>query len=339
MSEEPGPVVCFGEVLLRLAAAPGVPLASASSLDLVVGGAEANVAAALAGLGVSARMLTCLPDNPLGRRAIAAIRSAGVDTRHAVSVPGRIGLYFYEPPAGPNPGRVTYDRDGSAFGLASPAVLPIAEALTGARLLHMSGITPALGPGGTALARAVIGAAREAGVPVSFDGNYRANLWSAWDSDPRTILAELVGGAQVMFGNHRDISLLLGRTFSGDGPDRRREAVEAAFAAFPDLALIASTARRVESGGIHHIAARVDMRDDHWQTAEIKVENIVDRIGTGDAFAAGVLHAYLSGEGVREAAHSGLALAAMKHGVAGDQIVVTAGELAAFNHDVGDIRR
>lgn len=339
MTDVKKPVVCFGEVLLRLSAATGVPLAAANQLDLAAGGAEANVAVALAGLGMPARVLTCLPDNPLARRAIAAIRASGADAQFCVTAPGRFGLYFYEPPAGLVAGRVTYDREGSAFSRATPEALPIADALCGARLLHMSGITPALGPGGTALARAAIESARDAGVPVSFDCNYRANLWSAWDCDPRSILTDLLGGAEIMFGNHRDISLLLGKTFSGDGPDRRREAAEAAFAAFPGLKLIASTARRVESGGVHYIAARADTREDHWQTSEMKIENIVDRIGTGDAFAAGVLHAHLSGAGVREAARSGLALAALKHGVAGDQIVITREELAAFRPDAADIRR
>ena len=339
MTDEEKPVVCFGEVLIRLSATTGIPLAAADKLGLAAGGAEANVAAALAGLGISARVLTCLPENPLGRRAIAAIRASGADARFCVSGPGRIGLYFYEPPAGLVAGRVTYDREGSAFSRATAQTLPITDALNGGRLLHMSGITPALGPGGTALARAAMKAAHDAGVPVSFDCNYRANLWSAWDSDPRSVLTELIGGAEIMFGNHRDISLLLGQTFSGEGPDRRREAAEAAFAAFPGLKLIASTARRVESGGVHHLAARVDTRGDHWQTAEMKVENIVDRIGTGDAFAAGVLYAHLSGDGVREAARSGLALAALKHGVAGDQIVIAREELAAFRPDASDIRR
>uniref|UniRef100_UPI003570BEFB PfkB family carbohydrate kinase n=1 Tax=Croceicoccus mobilis TaxID=1703339 RepID=UPI003570BEFB len=128
----------------------------------------------------------------------------------------------------------TYDRAGSSFALADPADLPFAQALEGASLLHMSGITPALGPAGVELARAAVAAAKDAGVPICFDGNYRANLWDAWDSDPRAILTELVGAATLMIGNHRDISLLLGKTFSGDGADRRREASEAAFEAFPD---------------------------------------------------------------------------------------------------------
>ena len=166
-----GPVVCFGEMLLRLSPQGHIPLQQADCVAIDVGGAEANVAAALASLGVPTRMLTVVPDNPLGRKAKAAIGAAGSDTRFIASVPGRIGLYFFEPPAGPISGRVTYDRAGSAFALADPADLPFAEALDGASLLHMSGITPALGPEGVELARAAVAAAKAAGVPICFDGN------------------------------------------------------------------------------------------------------------------------------------------------------------------------
>jgi len=333
------PVVCFGEMLLRLSPQRQIPLAQAGSVAIDVGGAEANVAAALASLGLPTRMLSVVPDNPLGRKAIAAIGASGSDARFIATAPGRIGLYFFEPPAGPIAGRVTYDRAGSSFALADPATLPFAQALDGASLLHMSGITPALGPDGVALARAAVAAAKDAGVPICFDGNYRANLWDAWDSDPRAILTELVSEATLMIGNHRDISLLLGQTFSGDGPDRRREAAEAAFAHFPNLQLIASTARHVETAGTHRLAARIDLRESHWQTDEVRIENIVDRIGTGDAYAAGMLRSWLKGGNAQDMAKSGLALAALKHGIPGDMVLVTEADLEAFDPAGGDVRR
>lgn len=333
------PVVCFGEMLLRLTPPGGVPLARAATLGVEVGGAEANVAAALASLGQPTRMLTVLPDNPLGRMSRMKLAGAGVDTAWIAEGEGRMGLYFFEPPSGPLTGRVTYDRAPSAFAAAAPGVLDWAGALEGAALLHMSGITPALGPGGVGLARAAVAAAADHGVPICFDGNYRANLWDAWDNNPREILTDLVAEATVLIGNHRDISLLLGETFSGDGSDRRREASEAAFAAFPKLELIASTARHVETGAIHRIAARVDRRADHWQTDEARVEGIVDRIGTGDAFAAGLLLRFLEGASARDMAKSALALAVMKHALPGDQILATRRELDEFDLGGGDVRR
>jgi 2-dehydro-3-deoxygluconokinase len=335
----PGAVVCFGEMLLRLSPPGAVPLAQAGTLEANVGGAEANVAAALAGLGTRARVVTALPDNPLGRKARAALGAAEVDARFVTFAAGRMGLYFFEPPASLRGGRVTYDRAGSVFALAKPSDFDFAGALDGARLLHVSGITPALGPGGGELVRAAIAAASAAEVPVCFDGNYRGNLWAAWDSDARGVLTPLVGAAQILFGNHRDISLLLGRTFSGDGADRRREAAQAAFEAFPELQMIASTARHVVDSEHHRIAARVDTPGACWQTEEITVTGIVDRIGTGDAFAAGVLHRHLAGGTPRESAEAGLALAALKHGVPGDMILASEQELAEFKPSGSDVRR
>ena len=332
-------VTCFGELLLRLTPPGRRLLVQAESLDLVVGGAETNVAAALASLGHAVRFAGLVSDNPLGDRAVAALRSAGVDTRHLARGSGRMGLYFMEAGAGPRPSAITYDRAGSAFAESAPERIDFAGALAGARLLHAGGITPAIGPKGVALARAAQAAAEAAGVPVCFDGNYRAQMWDAWDSDPRGVLAELVGGATILIGNHRDISLLLGRTFSGDGPGRRREAAEAAFAAFPRLQLIASTARQVVTSDHHRIAARVDARDGAHQTDEIDVTGIVERIGTGDAFAAGVLHAWLEGGGVRSMAEAGLALTALKHSLPGDMCLISRAGLAGFSADGGDVRR
>lgn len=338
-ADKTGAIVCFGEMLLRLAPPGARLLVQAQSLDMVVGGAEANVAAALASLGHETRMVTVLPASPLGDKARADVAAAGVDTRFIARLPGRMGLYFLEPGAGMRPASITYDRAGSAFALSDAEALDLAGAMEGAALLHMSGITPALGPKGVALADAAVAAAQAAGVPICLDGNYRAQLWESWDSDPREILTRLVGAATLLIGNHRDISLLLGKTFSGDGAERRREAVEAAFEAFPNLQVVASTARHIVSSDHHRIAARVDTRQGKHQTAEIDVTGIVDRIGTGDAFAAGVLHQYLQGAGELAMAESGLALAALKHSLPGDFCLIRPAELASFSASGGDVRR
>jgi 2-dehydro-3-deoxygluconokinase len=332
-------VTCFGELLLRLSPPDRQLLGQTQSLELVVGGAEANVASALAALGHEVRFASAVAENPLGERALAALRGCGVDVRHVARAAGRMGLYFLESGAGPRPSAITYDRAGSAFACAAPDSIDFAGALAGARLLHCGGITPALGPGGVALARAAQAAARAAGVPVCFDGNYRAQLWAAWDSDPAAILRELVADATILIGNHRDISLLLGRDFSGEGEDRRREAALAAFDDFPNLALIASTARQLVTGDHHRIAARVDSRTASHQTGAIDVTGIVDRIGTGDAFAAGVIDGWLAGADLATMAQRGLALAALKHSIPGDMCPVSRAMLDGFSAGAGDVRR
>lgn len=334
-----GHIVCFGEVLLRLSTQASRLTVQSDALDLEVGGAEANVAAGLASLGHPVRMMSQVPASPLGDKTCSTLAAAGVDTSFIARAPGRMGLYFLESGAGPRPSTITYDRAGSLFAGSTPDDFDLPRALEGARLLHMSGITPALGPGGVELARAVVRAAQAAGVPICFDGNYRALLWESWDSDPRAVLTDLIGAATVMIGNHRDISLLLGKAFSGDGADRRREASEAAFAAFPDLQVIASTARHIVSAGHHRIAARIDTRADAYQTDEIEITGIVDRIGTGDAFAVGVLHRWLEGGDPRTMAECGLACTAIKHTIRGDLCLVSPRELAEFSITGNDVRR
>ncbi len=339
VSGSAGAVVCFGEVLLRLTPPHAGLLAKADRLDIVVGGAEANVGAALASLGHEVRMVTCLPANPLADKARMALGGAGLDLRHMVTGEGRMGLYFLEQGAGLRPASITYDRAHSAFAAASADMFDFASALHGARLLHLSGITPALGPGGVDLVRAAIAAATAAGVPISFDGNFRESLWAAWDADPRSILTECVRHASVLIGNHRDIGLLLGQTLSGEGEGRRRAAAEAALNAFPKLDIIASTARQVIDPQHHSLSARVDRRQSHHQTDAVAITGIVDRIGTGDAFAAGVLHRWMTGGDCAAMANAGLASAALKHSMAGDMAFLREQDLAEFTASTRDVRR
>ncbi|MBC2666328.1 sugar kinase [Novosphingobium flavum] len=334
-----GHITCFGELLLRLSPPAPRLMAQCDLLEVAVGGAEANVAAGLAMLGHTVKFCGLVADSPLGAKARSALAATGVQTDCIATATGRMGLYFLEAGAGLRPSAITYDRAGSAFAEAVPEMLDLPGAIAGARLLHTGGITPALGPKGVALARAANAAALAAGVPICFDGNYRPQLWDAWDSNPAEILRELVQDATILIGNHRDISLLLGKSFSGEGEDRRREASEAAFAEFPKIELIASTARHLVTSAHHRISARVDSRDTAHQTDEMDVTGIVDRIGTGDAFAAGVLHQWLLGGDPKAMAESGLALAALKHTIPGDLCLVSAAELSAFSRCGGDVRR
>ncbi|PTD18559.1 sugar kinase [Sphingomonas fennica] len=333
----PGPVLCFGEMLLRLSATGRGLLLQEERLDARFGGAEANVAVALAKLGRPAAMATILPDNAIGDAAIDALRRHGVIIDGIARRDGRMGLYFLTPGAGVRASAIFYDRADSVFARARPGDFDWPALLAGAGRLHLSGITPALGPDSAELALEAVRAARAAGVPISFDGNYRARLWEAWDSDPRAILTELIRHADLLFGNHRDIALLLGRAFHGDGPERRREAALAAFAAFPNLRRIASTARHIEDADRHRLTARIDTPDAAFETAEIEVAGIIDRIGTGDAFAAGVLHSLADGEAA--AAETGLALAALKHSIPGDFSLSGPRELAAFREGGRDVKR
>lgn len=339
MSGEGGAIVSLGEVLLRLAPPAPLLLHQARALEIEVGGAEANVLAALAALGYPVRLVSALPDSPLGTIAAGALAARGIETSAVRRLSGRMGLYFLEPGHGRRPARIVYDRQASAFAQAGPESFDPGAALKGARLLHLSGITPALGAQAAATTLAAARRARAMGVPVCFDGNFRAQLWAAWEGEPQAILREIIDCADILIGNHRDIALVTGACFLGHGEQRRRAAAETAFAAFPRLQLVASTARRVIAADHHAIAARVDTRNEAAQTEEIEVAGIVDRIGTGDAFAAGLLHGWFGGETPAEMARNGLALCILKHGVAGDAAPFTQADIAAFWSGPGDVRR
>jgi 2-dehydro-3-deoxygluconokinase len=250
-----------------------------------------------------------------------------------------MGLYFLSPGAGLRASDIVYDRAASAFAEAPADTFDWHALLNGVERLHLSGITPALGPATAEAAIRAAETARDTGVAVSFDGNYRARLWDAWDSDPKAVLTRLVGLADTLFGNHKDISLLLGREFSGDGADRRREAAEAAFAAFPNLKRIASTARHIDDADRHRIAARVDTHERGFQTEEVVVAGIIDRIGGGDAFATGILHGVLSGQDLESTVQSGLALACLKHSLPGDASLFRQADIDAFLEGGLDVRR
>ena len=221
-----GAVVLFGEILLRLGAPDGEVLLQSPRLHVAVGGAEANVAVGLARLGGEARMVSILPDNPLGHAALAELRRWGVDTRGVRFGPGRMGLYFLTPGAGLRPADIVYDRTGSAFAAADPELIDWDAALDGAAWLHVSGVTPAIGPTGAAGAIRAVAAANRLDVPVSFDGNYRAKLWAAWLGDGPGIVRTLIDGADLAFLNDQDIALALGRRFEAADPStisRRRQ--------------------------------------------------------------------------------------------------------------------
>lgn len=334
-----GIFVSFGEVMLRMSP-PGRELPfQTPRLDMWVGGSEANVATQLARLGHATRFVSAVPANALGEAAVAHLRGAGIDVGHVQRRDGRMGLYFATLGAGLRATDILYDRAYSSFASTPATAWDWDMILVGADRLHLSGITAALGPGGAESAILAARAASRLGVPVSFDGNYRARLWEAWNGDPRAILTELVGHADLLFGNHRDISLLLGASFDGDGPERRREAAEAAFERFPRLELIASTARHAEDADRNRISARLDMRGSQTQTDEIIIAGIVDRIGAGDAFAAGILHALRSNLDLAEMARTGLALTALKHTIPGDVSLFSQRDIDQFLEGVTDIRR
>jgi 2-dehydro-3-deoxygluconokinase len=334
-----GQLVFFGELLLRLTAPGHELLLQSARFDVHIGGAEANVATGLARLGHDTAMVSAVPPNALGQSALATLRSHGVNCTGVQTRAGRMGLYFLAAGAGLRASQIVYDRTGSSFAVTPAAAYNWDQLLDGASLLHLSGITPALGPVTREAAIAAARAARRRGVTVSFDGNYRALLWESWEGRPRETLSELVSNADILFGNHRDIGLLLGRDFDASTPSGRRAAAEGAFAAFPSLKTVASTSRETLSADHHRLGARIDQRHGAAEAASLEITNIIDRIGAGDAFAAGVLHSMLRGGDAAAMARTGLALAALKHSLPGDASLFGPADLDAILQGTLDVRR
>jgi 2-dehydro-3-deoxygluconokinase len=310
---------CFGELLLRLSAPGNELLLQSGQLNVHIGGAEANVAVALARWGHKALMVSVVPDNPLGAACGGELRRHGVHTEHVYTGPGRMGLYFLTVGAGHRPSEVLYDRAESAFALSAAERVSWDEILPRVGWLHVSGITPALGPAAAAAALRAVRAARTQGCWVSFDCNYRAKLWQRWDGDARTLLGEIVAEADLLFAEERDIALLLGKDFNVlPAHERFQASATEALATFPHLARVATTVRSQRSVDDHDLAAKLMSRSGLLTTRTYSIGRIIDRIGSGDAFAAGVLHGIETGLDDQSALDFGLAAACLKHSVPGD---------------------
>lgn len=317
-------IVCFGELLLRLTAPGSERLLQSASLDVCVGGAEANVAVSLANFGHKVEFASVVAANPLGASALGELRRHGVGTSAVKRAPQRMGLYFLEPGAVRRPSAITYDRAGSAFAEAAPDTIDWQGILPGANLLHISGVTPAIGAKAAESAQRAVKAAAAAGVPVSFDGNYRALLWEAWDGNGPAILKSILSEATWAFINERDIALILKSKF-----ENRATAFEAAFAAFPKLQTIAATTRQQASVDDQAIAGEIVTRAGRWVSPVHELPGVIDRIGGGDAFAAGALHGLLTGREPQYTIDFAVAAGALKHSIPGDFNLVSVGEVEA----------
>ncbi len=330
-------IVCFGELLLRLGAPGRQLLLQSPTFDVHFGGAEANVAVSLALFGHDAAMVSTVPEGALGAAAAGELRRHGVDARRVATGAGRMGLYYLINGAIHRPSEVLYDRAASAFAIADPGTYDWDTLLAGADWLHLSGVTPALGEFAAAATQQAAEAATRLGVRVSFDGNYRSKLWEAWDGQPAQRLRALLAHCELLFASDRDIGVILGEGAREPAPIERIAAAAArAFAAFPRLQTMATTLRTQRSVDHHALSAvLVDRAGNVQLTPEYEVAPIVDRIGTGDAFAAGVLHGLISGLGTAQALHFGLGAACLKHSIPGDFNRVGVGDVEAFVADRG----
>jgi 2-dehydro-3-deoxygluconokinase len=309
-------VLCFGEMLVRFAPDTDGTLGEADALRLHVAGAEANVAISLASLGTSARMATVLPDNALGARALQTLVAHGVRTDACLRRPGRMGLYFIEAPRAGREGGFFYDRGDTAFARAATEIGWLG-ALQGATWLHISGLTAALGDTPVAAMRGAVAAAREHGVAISFDCNFRPQLWADRIDDARALIREFAGAATLVFASNWDAQLIL----ADDSADQA-----SLLEIFPDARWIATT-RRTDGPGSPRLGAVLASSSAITEIAPTAISPFVERIGAGDAFAAALLHALASGWDDAEALNFAHRACLRKHGLPGDFSPLSAADI------------
>lgn len=312
-------MVTFGEVLLRLSPPGAERLFQSSDLHTNWGGAEANVAVGVAALGGHATHVTLLPDNPIGTAARRALRAEGVDVQHATSVAGRMGLYFLEKGADLRALSVVYDRAGSAFATMRGDEFAWDAILDGAKWLHVSGVTAALGDGPYRAVVDALDAARNQNVMVSVDLNYRPALWAG--RDPKPLMQPLAERADLLIANPGALDIMLGLKTAGAMPESREAVHDVAreVRARFNCARVAITQREIVSANVHGWRAHLwDATTDAMCSAPRYEVTLVDRVGGGDAFAAALLVELTRGAPDADAVRFATAASALKLTIPGD---------------------
>jgi 2-dehydro-3-deoxygluconokinase len=328
-------VVTFGEVMLRLKS-PGVErLFQSPSLEASFGGAEANVAVSLAQFGVPVSFVSAIPANPIGDACLGELRKFGVDTSRVRRQGSRLGIYFLEAGANQRPSKVVYDRSGSAMAAAKPGDFDWDVVLDGASWFHLTGVTPAISQSAADLAIDAARRAREKGITVSCDYNYRKNLWKYGKSAP-DVMRELVRHVHVGIANEEDCQEALGIELDVDvasgslATDRYRALAARVLEEFPNLDKQVITLRESHSADRNGWSAVLHNGTDFLVSRRYDITDIVDRVGAGDSFGAGLiygLHAY--GDDAR-ALEFAAAASCLKHSILGDFNRVSVSEVEAL---------
>ncbi len=288
------------------------------------GGGEANVAVALATFGLPARYVTLLPpNNPIADAVVAELRRFGVDTSQIVRARGRMPVYYVETGANQRPSKVVYDREYSSVALAKSGDVNWDTAFEGCGWFHVTGITPAISASAADLALEAARTAREKGLTVSCDLNYRKNLWK-WGKPASEVMRELVKLVDVAIANEEDCQKALGihaavDVESGSLDRAQYQALTGkVLTEFPNLRLIAVTLRESRSASHNGWSACLDDGQAFLVSRHYEITHIVDRVGGGDAFAGGLIYGLQALGGAQEALEFAVAASCLKHSIPGD---------------------
>jgi 2-dehydro-3-deoxygluconokinase len=328
-------VATFGEIMLRLSPPGFERLLQSSQFVATFGGGEANVAVSLAQFGLESRYLTVLPDNAIGDACLGELRRFGVDTRFVVRVPGRMGAYYVEAGANQRPSKVLYDRANSAMACAKPGDIDWKNALAGVEWLHISGITPAISASAAELTFEALEAARELGVRISCDLNFRKNLWQ-WGKAACEVMPAIARFCDICIANEEDCQHALSLHVDIDVESGRlerekyRELSERLIANYPNLKLAAITLRESKSASHNGWSACLYDGKNFLLSRRYDVTHIVDRVGAGDSFAGGLIYGLLQLPTHAEALEFAVAAGCWKHSIPGDFNRVSVAEISAL---------
>lgn len=328
--------VTFGEIMLRLAPPGFERFLQSPQFVATFGGGEANVAVALAMFGQPSSFVTALPDkNPIADALIGELRRFGVDTSRIVRGKGRLGIYYLEAGANQRPSKVVYDREGSAIARAKPGDIDWDGAFGGAGWYHITGITPAISATAADLALESVARAHALGLTVSCDLNYRKNLWK-WGKTAAEVMPELVRSVDVAIANEEDVQMALGIQAEVDvesgSLDRGQYEKLAArvLEQFGNLKAIAITLRESRSASHNGWSACLHNRKEFLLSRHYEITHIVDRVGGGDSFAAGLIYGMRSLGSDQQALEFAVAASCLKHSVPGDFNRITVDEVNAL---------
>lgn len=321
-------IVTFGEVMLRLKSPGSERLLQSPVFEATFGGGEANVAVSLANFNQNVVFVTALPKNPLADECIRILRGYSVDTSCIVRAGPRMGIYFLEAGADQRPSNVVYDRHGSSISTLEPEAFKWEEIFDGASWFHITGITPALSVNAMNSSLRAVRIAKEMGLIISCDYNYRGKLWNYGKSAPE-VMGELVKYVDIGIANEEDCQKALNITIGEKGWQKSiedgkldvakyRALCEAVLDVYPNLSIQAITLRESHSASHNHWSACLYDRQSFLVSRKYEITDIVDRVGSGDSFAAGLIYGLANGMDHRTALEFAVAASSLKHTILGD---------------------
>ncbi|OGD33852.1 2-dehydro-3-deoxygluconokinase [Candidatus Atribacteria bacterium RBG_16_35_8] len=325
-------IVTFGEIMLRLKS-PGLERFFQSPLmEATFGGGEANVAISLANFGMDVAFCTALPKNIIGNACENELRKWGVDTSLIIRNDGRMGIYFLENGANQRPSVIVYDRNYSAISLAKPGDIDWENIFKNAGWFHITGITPAISENAMKLSLEAVKKARESGVTVSCDFNFRKNLWK-YGKAATEVMPELVKYVDYGIANEEDCQKSLGIKIDVEvesgvlDTEKYKVLTEKVLQTFPNLKAIAITLRESISADINGWSGCMNDRSNFYLSKKYEIRDIVDRVGGGDSFAAGLIYGLNVYKDKQQALEFAVAASCLKHSIIGDFNRVTVSEV------------